>query len=191
MLRGLRRRPLLGSPKRSRPPLLPSNSSKLPPVAEGLRTEPTGPGSHPPRISPVGPCGPSGAAHRWPLTFVRPPGARHRQQLRQRQEQHQQAGFPGPHRGSAQRGLPTPSAPGHSRTSGPRLASETGGKARNPPRKSSPALGWGRGTHRPANPKRTGGTGRVRLAARRCTAAPPSSPALLPVLLRAPRGSRV
>lgn len=66
-----------------------------------------------------------------------------------------------------------------------------GREGKKPPRKSSPATGWGRGSHRRANPSRTGGAGRVRLAARRSPAAPPSVPALLPVLLRAPRGSRV
>lgn len=95
--------------------------------------KPTGPRSQPPRPPRAGPWGPRGPARRRPLTFIRPPGARGDQQLRQRQEQDQQTRLPEPHRGSAQRGLPAPTAPGRSRTSGPRRWSETGGKARNPP----------------------------------------------------------
>lgn len=55
-----------------------------------------------PRVAPAPPALPSPQAPlaARPLTFARALGTRRGQQLRQRQEQDEQAGFPGPHRGS-------------------------------------------------------------------------------------------
>lgn len=82
-----------------------------------------------------------------PLTFVRAPGARHCQQLRQGQEQDEHPGFPGPHRGGAERGLLAPAANGRSRTSGSGLA-EPSEREKTAPPKTSLAINRGRGKTR-------------------------------------------
>lgn len=105
---GLQRRPAAPAPSPRCSPGIdamlatchrPLNSSKLATasVLERIRAEPTGPGRTHPRCREALPSSQAQPTAR--LTSVLLPGLRHGQQLRQRQKQDQQAGFPGPHHG--------------------------------------------------------------------------------------------
>lgn len=162
-------------------PLPPLKLSKLAPGASSGARAPT-PGSHPPPGPRTALLSSQARPAAGPLTFVPLPSARHGQELRQRQEQDEQASFPRPHRGSESAA---------SRTSGSGLKSERRGTERGPLRKSSPAIGWRREAAGQPIPGRLGAPGRVRPAARPRPEAPAPTPTLAPGFLREPRRSRV
>lgn len=144
---------------RNRP--LNSRTSAPASVLEGLRAE-----RPRPRVAPTPAPRETLFSPQARLTCVRPPGARHGQDLRQRQEEDQQAGFPEPHRGGVSAGSQHRqqlSDPGPGALAW--RAEREGRKeaAPSPPTKPSPEIGWG---SEPANPSPIRGAGRGRLAAR-------------------------
>lgn len=166
---------------------LPLNSRTAAPasVLEGHRAEPAGSGSHPPRVArdalqPAGPAHLRPAPRRSPRPAVAPaPGV----------------GPAGSLSGASsrrrERGLLAQGAAERSRTWGSGLAGETRGSKRNCPLPSHEVLAgdWLGARAGQSQPDQGRGPRAPRCASQ--LPAPPSTPALLPSLLRAPGGSCV